>query len=422
MPRSSLLDPARPRATPRTTEQEAPSLAEILQLTIASRTEFDTGKRNAITRALYNATGHSPDKAGSELVVPSMIARSMIPDTITRTGVGYVASGPGGYGDTLKVDYAPFVADRARPTRGPCDLMNWWPVKTRQYEFPAVQESSRSTGQRWGGIQATWGLNETSLPAATDGKVSLATFDNQRLLIYTQVSRDVWQDSESLARWLSYIAMSEIRFSIELAVINGITNGPTGIVNEPCTVTVPKGSLTSGTIGATAIDAQWSALSAGSKERAVWHANDDTIQAIDQLAVSGQFPEGLYFPRGYMGNQYAQIKGADLIPNEACPIIGTPGDLIAVDWSDYVFTYIRPRPETSPLSFSIEIPNDQFYRGIRGLPEGVVEQRMSDQAFFSTDVIAIVWKLRGCGRFLWNSQATNINGAAVGPAAVIAKR
>ena len=141
--------------------------------------------------ALHNATGQAISME-SGVVIPPAIARSMLPDTLTRTGVGYVASGAGGYGDTLKVDYAPFVADRARTTYGPCDLMNWWPVKTREYKFPAVQETSRATGSRWGGIQATWGLTETTLPAATDGQVSLATFDNTRLLIYTTVSRDVW--------------------------------------------------------------------------------------------------------------------------------------------------------------------------------------------------------------------------------------
>jgi hypothetical protein len=57
-----------------------------------------------------------------------------------------------------------------------------------------------------------------------------------------------------------------------------------------------------------------------------------------------------------------------------------------------------------------------------GLPEGVVEQRASGQALFSTDQLALVWKLRGDGRFLWNSTMTNISGATVGPCAIIAQR
>jgi hypothetical protein len=41
---------------------------------------------------------------------------------------------------------------------------------------------------------------------------------------------------------------------------------------------------------------------------------------------------------------------------------------------------------------------------------------------FSTDQLALVWKLRGDGRFLWNSTMTNISGSTVGPCAIIAQR
>ena len=232
---------------------QPPSLAEIISATIAMRTEFDNSKREALARALHNATGGNVSDAG--VAVPPTIARSLLPDTrpfapgtqsacrpSRERAWGILRAARAVMEQRSRSITPPFVADRARTTFGVCDLLNWWPVKTREYKFPAVQESSRATGSRWGGIQATWGLNETTLPAATDGKVSQATFDNTRLLIYSTVSRDVWEDSESLERWLSYIAMSEIRFSIELAVVQGVLNGPTGIIGEPCTVTVPKGS------------------------------------------------------------------------------------------------------------------------------------------------------------------------------------
>ena len=62
-------------------------------------------------------------------------------------------------------------------------------------------------------------------------------------------------------------------------------------------------------------------MSAGSKQNAVWLANDDTIQKIDQLALSGQWPEIPYIAAGMFGNPYATIKGRPLLPCEACPII-----------------------------------------------------------------------------------------------------
>jgi len=391
---------------------------------IAFKTEFDDSKRSAIASALTRTmTGISQTGDETGFRLPPSIARSMLPDTsVVRTGVGYQASGAGGFGATLKMDMAPDVFDRQRTTLGPVDLINWWPVETREYLFPAVQETSRATGSRWGGIQATWGLGETVLPTSTDGKVSQANFVNSRLLIYTTVSRDVWSDARKLERWLSYIALSEIRFSIELAIVQGVLGGPGGIINSAGTVTVAKGSTGSSSIGSANVDAMWSALSPGSKRNAVWMCNDDTYQKIDQLALSGQWPEIPYIPAGTYGNAYATIKGRPLLPCEACPLIGQPGDLIVWDPTDYIFTYLQPKPESSPLSFSVEIPQDSGHTGIRGLPEGIVEQRVSEEFFFNTDTLALVWKFRGDGRFLWNSTATNINGATVGCAAVTAVR
>ena len=89
--------------------------------------------------------------------------------------------------------------------------------------------------------------------------------------------------------------MSEIRFSIELAVIQGVLNGPTGIINEPCTVTVAKGSTGSSSISAANIQGQWSAMSAEARNGPSGSANDDTIQVIDSLAASGTFPEARIF-------------------------------------------------------------------------------------------------------------------------------
>ena len=74
------------------------------------------------------------------------------------------------------------------------------------------------------------------------------------------------------------------------------------------------------------------------------------------------------------------------------------------------------------ISIAVDIPADVQHTGLIGIPEGSVERRLSDQAFFNTDTLALTFKFRGDGKMLWNSTATNINGATVGPCAVIAQR
>jgi hypothetical protein len=90
-----------------------------------------------------------------------------------------------------------------------------------------------------------------------------------------------------------------------------------------------------------------------------------------------------------------------LLPNRFCSAVGNPGDLILFDPSDFVVCFHQMNNE-SPLSFSVELPDDSYHRGVRGLPFDAIEQRASDQQFFSTDLLQIVWKMRLDAKFLWN--------------------
>src|SRR5689334_21392069 len=102
---------------------------------------------------------------------------------------------------------------------------------------------------------------------------------------------------------------------------------PQGVIGAPSTVVVSKGSTSAGSISAANIDLQWSAIAAGNRQNAVWHANVATIDAIDQLAVSGQWPESTYLAAGISPHwEWATIKGRPLIPSPYCPNIGSPGD------------------------------------------------------------------------------------------------
>jgi hypothetical protein len=194
-------------------------------------------------------------------------------------------------------------------------------------------------------------------------------------------------------------------------------------LTSQATYQVPKGATGPASISAINIDAQWAALSEGSSERAIWLANKNTINVLDQLNVSGQFPENLYFPAGSspLGTPYGTIKGRPLLPNPFCSAVGNPGDLILFDPSDFVVCFHQMNNE-SPLSFSVELPDDSYHRGVRGLPFDAIEQRASDQQFFSTDLLQIVWKMRLDAKFLWNQISANVNGSVIAPSVVIAQR
>jgi HK97 family phage major capsid protein len=430
--RKSLLDDApgqtRGRQEP---AAQGPSLTEIVGAVIEQATGFDTGRRNALVRALTHAGVPAQQTDGVvDHFLPASLTRSILPatfpttraqpDEFTRTGTTFNGTD---LGFTVKPGFADDVADRQRTTFGPSNLVQWWDVDTRMYSFPTVQETSRITGQRWGGMTSTWGLGELNLPPQVDGKVAMCDFVNQRLLILTTLSRDLWEDAKKLERWLNYVALAEIRFNIEAAILMGITgcNRPMSVVNSPCTVTItPESGQTAGTIEAVNLDKMWGAIAPGSKRNACWFASGSAMKAIDQLAVSGQWPEINYIPAGRYGNAYPTIKGKPLLYSECLPVIGTPGDIICADLSDYVFTYMKA--PAGGISISVDVSPGFGRTGMVGLPERALERRASADVLFSTDQIALIFKFRGDGRFLWNSQVTLLNGDIVGPAAIIGQR
>jgi HK97 family phage major capsid protein len=369
-----------------------PTLGEIILAATTARTCFDSGVRDKLV------------------------------NTLARTHVGF--DGPRG-GFVLATGLAEDVFDRARAVVGPWSLCNWLPVETREYRIPVVSESSRANGSRFGGVVSSFGNSEIMRPPASDGKVGCIDLSNQRLQVWTILSRDLWQDSGLINRWLDYVAIAEFRSAIEGAMISGGgIAAPQSVINAPSTVTVAKDSgQSAGTITAKNIDNLWSSISAGNKPNAVWHTSSETVAVLDGLAVSGQFPENLYFPAGSspVGTPFATIKGRPLIESDFCQPIGTPGDLIVVDWSDYVLTYLKPK-KGSPLSFDLRPPGDGFHTGLVGLPEGAVEGRASEDLYFDADEIAFAFKMRCSGAFLWNGPCTNRNGQPVGPAAIIAQR
>lgn len=389
MVRRSLLD------APKTRRGDGLSLGEVVCVAASSLTNFDRNVKNEGLALLQ------------------------------RTGVGY--SGPS-YGFTLPTSIATSIVDKARQTDGPWKRCQWWRSTTREKNVPAVNEISRQTGSRWGGLEATWGLSETLMPGSSQSALGLVNFYMKRLLIFTgPLSRDLWADTELMGPWLEYTAISEMRASIELAMILGASgagpSAPEGVIESPATAVIAKdGGQSSGTISATNITGMWGALGSAGEQSACWHANKQTIKAIDNLAASGQFPPQLYFPRGYLGNQYATIFGADLIPSDFCPNIGAPGDLLLVDWSQYAICYYQPKPTDSVLGFTFGVPSDVNHQGVFGMPEGAVEQRMSEDFYFTTDSLAFAFKFRGDGRLFWLGPSLDFQGNSIYPAAVIAKR
>lgn len=268
---------------------------------------------------------------------------------------------------------------------------------------------------------AQWGLSEVADLSTVGSGPAMGNvkFLMQPCAIYTSpISRDLLADSLLAKPMLDYAARSEIRYALEYAMINGGAtglstagpkglSGPQGAIGAASTVVVSKGSTSGGAISASNIDSLWGAIAGGNKRNAVFHCSDETVAAIDALAASGQWSESIYLPQGRYGNEVPLIKGRPVLVSEACPTIGTQGDLICVDWTDYALVLHKPNPTDSGLAFTLSQPKDTGHLGVVGMPEDAIDGRMSDEFLWGNDEVCFMWRFRADGHFLWLGTQTN---------------
>jgi HK97 family phage major capsid protein len=336
-----------------------------------------------------------------------------------RSMVGYGGGASGGF--LIRPEWVQEVFDKARFYGGPfskCRIIRS-EEKARELFYVTYFETSRADGQRYGGLRGFWRGSgsaevESMTPMQSYASAGIANFEAKRLFIFSIFSRDVVNDAPRFKEFIDTGVYNEFRYNIDRSMIMGSgENEPRGIVNSPATVVIAKeGSQGAGTIVSNNIDKMWAGLYSADRFRPTvsWHASDETILQIDQVASSFNWPPSLYIAAGIQGNPYPLLKSRPLLPTEGVPAIGTTGDLCLVDWSQYAFVYRVMSEVDSGVTVDV------------GLPPGAVEATRSEHWLFDDDEWAYKWKFRGDGKLMWGKTMTNSNGATVGPAVVLAPR
>lgn len=213
-----------------------------------------------------------------------------------------------------------------------------------------VDETSRANGSRAGGILTYW-TPEAGLKTASQPKFKQVKMELEKLTGLCYATDELLQDSVALEAWLRDAFQEEMIFRIEDAIINGTGAGmPLGILNSGAVVLAPKssGSQPAATIDAANILAMWSRLPARSRRNAVWLVNVDTEPQLGTLYtpvknvagtenVGGIASVGVtYIPPGVNGNAFGTLQGRPVIPIEQASTLGTAGDILLVDLSQYL--------------------------------------------------------------------------------------
>lgn len=291
-----------------------------------------------------------------------------VDNRLSRAPIGAGESDASAGGFLVQTDFANAVWTRAYDLGEVLSRVMKLPISANAngIKLPAVDESSRATGSRWGGVSSYW-LAEGDAPTASRPKFRLVELDLHKLFSVMYVSDELLQDQVALEAIASQAFSEEIMFMTEDAIWEGDGVGkPFGILNAPALVTVAKDSgQAAATLSLNNITNMWSRMWARSRKNAIWYINQDLEPQLYQLSQVVGTTAGtgiglpMFMPAGGINNApYSSLFGRPVIAVEYASTLGTVGDIVLADFSQYVLA--DKRGMQAATSMHVQFLTDQM--------------------------------------------------------------
>lgn len=268
--------------------------------------------------------------------------RSIDPRLIQAVASGTSESVPSDGGFLVQKDFSADLIQRVYQSGQMASRVRRIPISSNAngVKINAIAETSRVDGSRWGGILAYW-VNEADTLTATKPKFRQIEMNLQKLIGLCYATDELLADAAALESVIMQAFPEEFTFKVEDAIFNGTGAGqPEGLLNSAATIQVAKDSGDSGaTVSTNDVLNMYERLWARSRLNAAWFINQDVESSLYKLTLgSGTAVILLYTPPGINGNNtpYGMLLGRPVIPVEHCATLGTPGDIVLADLSQYL--------------------------------------------------------------------------------------
>lgn len=228
----------------------------------------------------------------------------------------------------------------------------------------AVNETSRAEGSRWGGVKTYW-ENEADSITASHPKLTQLEWKLKKLTGLCYATDELLEDSSALGQVINEAFGEEFSFKIDDAIIRGTGAGqPLGILNGPCLISQAKlAGQTAATVVADNITKMRARLWARSRANSVWLINQDVepyLHTLNFAGDSGKSDIPVYLPaNGLSGQPYDTLYGRPVIPIEQASTVGSVGDVILADLSQYLLTDKKGGKIKSDVSIHVRFIYDE---------------------------------------------------------------
>jgi HK97 family phage major capsid protein len=199
------------------------------------------------------------------------------------------------------------------------------------------------------GVQVYW-EGEGVAPAASKPTFEMGQLRLSKLTALVPVSEEMMQDASGLESWLNAKAPQKMTSKINTAIVSGSGAGqPLGIipgygaVGASVVQVAKETSQPAGTLWFANVNKMWGRMYAPWRGNAIWLVNQDVEPQLEGMAFVGNgitptaaSSTPVYLPPGgIVDAPYGRLKGRPVLPIEACSAVGSLGDIILCDLSQY---------------------------------------------------------------------------------------
>lgn len=368
----------------------------VANMSFGGGNSFDTDARITITNQprVYKNLGEQMMDVMAMTTGTDMRAKSAAAEryqqVVNASGASTGIDSDGGY--LVETDKAADIATTAIQTGVFSSRCSQQPIgpNADSYSYLAGDDRDRSDGKING--VAVYRKGEAD-EMANSGKAKLKERELRLEDLYglVYVTNRMLRDAPAMAAYTKRVLRQQLAFKLDYEIWEGTGAGEClGITKSALPVTVAaEAGQTAGTIVAENVTKMLARFK-GNLRNAAWFVNQDCLSQFPLMTI-GDTP--VYAPN-FRGNPFGALFSLPIVPVEFCETLGSLGDIVLADWSEYLL-----------------------------ITKGGVEEAESIHVKFLTDETAFRFIMRNYGQPLHDRPITPLKGSnTLSPFVMLAAR
>jgi len=261
-------------------------------------------------------------------VYPSELDKRLLP--LKATGLNEAIPSQGGF--LVPPTMASGILEGMYQTGNLLSQFNPIPVAGNGMTFNAVDETSRATGSRWGGVTGYW-MAEAGTKTASKPSFRQIELKLKKVAALCVATDELLEDASALAAWLQRTVPMELQFKVEDAIVNGDGVGkPLGIMNSGALKTIAT-RVDAGEIDAVDLGNMWAGRATEFNDY-IWLVSPRAFPQLLNMSI-GNTP--VFIGAGGIRGDSAPntLLGRPMFETEYNAALGTVGDIILMSPSAY---------------------------------------------------------------------------------------